>query len=61
MKIVIVFTEKEQIFFYLIVYMPMRTSDVITNVTKQNMNVRAYTFSVSREVLERQKQKSSCK
>ena len=41
MKIVIVFTGKEQIFFYLIVYTPMRTSDVITNVTKQNMNVMA--------------------
>ena len=34
MEIVIVFTEKEQIFFYLIVDTPMRTSDVITNVIK---------------------------
>ena len=41
MKIIIVFTEKEQIFFYLIVYTPMRSSDVITNVTKQNVNVMA--------------------
>ena len=37
----LVFTEKEQIFFYLIVYTTMRASDVITNVTKQNMNVMA--------------------
>ena len=37
----LVFTEKEQLFFYLIVYTTMRASDVITNVTKQNMNVMA--------------------
>ena len=43
---VMVFTEKEYFFsFYFIVYTPMRVSDVITNVTKQNMNVMASTFS----------------
>ena len=31
--------------FYFIVYTTMRTSDVITNVTKQNMNIMASRFS----------------
>ena len=31
--------------FIFFVYMPMRVSGVITNVTKQNMNVMASTFS----------------
>ena len=41
-----VFTEKEY-FFYFIVYIPMRASDVITNVTKQNMNIMASPFSAT--------------
>ena len=46
MKIFMIYTEKEYIFFfYFIVYTPMRVSDVITNVTKQNMNVTASTLS----------------
>ena len=43
MKIFMVFTEKE--YFYFIVYTPMCVSDVITDVTKQNMNVKASTLS----------------
>ena len=39
-----VFTKKSK-FSYFIVYTPMRVSDVITNVTKQNMNVMATTLS----------------
>ena len=39
--------------------MPMCASDIITNVTKQNMNVMALMFSAWREALERQKQKVS--
>ena len=42
----IVFTEKSKFSFYFIVYMPMRASDVISIVTKQNMNVMASTFNV---------------
>ena len=42
LKIFMVFTEKKSKFsFYYIVYMPMRASDVLINVTKQNMNVMA--------------------
>ena len=37
--------KKRKCSFYVIVYTPMRVSDVITYVTKQNMNVRALTFS----------------
>ena len=37
--------KKSKFSFYFIVYTPMRVSDVITNVTKQNMNVMASTFS----------------
>ena len=33
--------KKSKFALYLIVYTPMRASDVITNVTKQNMNVMA--------------------
>ena len=36
MKIFMVFTEKEYIFFLFYFYTPMRVSDVISNVTKQN-------------------------
>ena len=36
MKIFMVFTEREKIFFLFYFYMPMRVSDVISNVTKQN-------------------------
>ena len=36
MKIFMVFTEKELIFFLFYFYTPMRVSDVISNVTKQN-------------------------
>ena len=36
MKIFMVFTEKENIFFLFYFYTPMRVSDVISNVTKQN-------------------------
>ena len=38
MKFFVVFTENEKLCF---VYTPMRASDVVTNVTKQNMNVMA--------------------
>ena len=38
-----VFTEKSKFSFYFIVYRPMHFSDVISNVTKQNMNVMAST------------------
>ena len=41
MKIFMVFTEKEKYSFYFIVYMPMLACDVITNDTKQNMDVIA--------------------
>ena len=37
--------KKSKFSFYFIVYTPMRVSHVITNVTKQNMNVMASTFS----------------
>ena len=37
--------KKSKFSFYFIVYTPMRVSDVITNVTKQNMNVMASTLS----------------
>ena len=37
--------KKSKFSFYFIVYMPMCVSDVITNVTKQNMNVMALTLS----------------
>ena len=37
--------KKSKFSFYFIVYKPMRVSDVISNVTKQNMNVMAPTFS----------------
>ena len=42
-----VFTEKKRVnfLFILIVYTPLRVSDVITNVTKQNMNAMASTLS----------------
>ena len=40
-----VFTENVWFFFLFIVYTPMRASDVITNVNKQNMNVMASTLS----------------
>ena len=36
--------------FHSIVHTPMRVSDVITNVTKQNMNITASTFSVLKHV-----------
>ena len=40
MKFFMVFTEKKSKFsFYFIVYTPMHVSDIITNVTKQNMNI----------------------
>ena len=45
MKIFMVFTEKSKFSFYFIVYTSMRVSDVITNVTKQNMNVMASMLS----------------
>ena len=61
MKIFMAFTEKEYFFFFFfIVYMSMRTSDIITNVTKQNMNVMVSIFSdFTCEALERQNQKFS--
>ena len=37
--------KKNKFSFYFIVYTPMRVSGVITNVTKQNMNIMASTFS----------------
>ena len=37
--------KKSKLSFYFIVCTPMRVSDVITNVTKQNMNVMASTLS----------------
>ena len=37
--------KKSKFSFYFIIYMPMRISDIITNVTKQNMNIMALTFS----------------
>ena len=37
--------EKSKFSFYLIVFTPMRASEVINNVTKQNMNVMASTLS----------------
>ena len=37
--------KKNNFSFYFIIYTPMRVSDVITNITKQNMNVIASTFS----------------
>ena len=40
-----VFTEKSKFSFYFIVHTSMRVSDVISNVTKQNMNVMALTLS----------------
>ena len=45
--------KKSKFSFYFIVYTPMRVSDVITNVTKQNLIVMVSTC----EMLERQKQK----
>ena len=40
--------KKSKFSFYFIVYTPMRVSDVINNVTKQNMNVMASTLSMIR-------------
>ena len=37
--------KKSKFSFYFIVYTPMRVSDVINNVTKQNMNAMASTLS----------------
>ena len=37
--------KKSKFSFYFIVYTPVRVSDVITNVTKQNMNVMVSTLS----------------
>ena len=37
--------KKSKFSFYVFVYTPMRVSDVINNVTKQNMNVMALTLS----------------
>ena len=37
--------KKSKFSFYFIVYTPMHVSDVIINVTKQNMNVMALMFS----------------
>ena len=37
--------KKRKFSFYFIVNTPMRVSDVISNVTKQNMNVMASTLS----------------
>ena len=37
--------KKSKFSFYFFVYTPMRVSDVINNVTKQNMNVMASTLS----------------
>ena len=39
--------KKSKFSFYVIVHRPMRVSDVITNVTKQSMNVMTSTFSES--------------
>ena len=45
MKILWYSLKKGKFSFYFIVNTPVRVSDVITNVTKQNMNVMASTFS----------------
>ena len=37
--------KKSKFSFYFIVYMTMHASDVITNITKQNMNVMVSTYS----------------
>ena len=56
-----VFTEKSKFSFYFIVYMPMRASDAINNVTKQNMNVMASTLSASHVKRWRDKKKKKKK
>ena len=37
--------KKSKFSFYFIIHTPMRVSDIIINVTKQNMNVMASMFS----------------
>ena len=37
--------KKSKFSFYFIIYAPMHASDIITNVTKQNMNIMALMFN----------------